>query len=326
MSFAGREAAGNGDVSMWVTLLTKGDAIYLAESLSSFRQHAGQRQRQPEAIERGARGWDQLCADARRASLLPELSPGPPCGRLLLPKPWWPQEAAELWQALERGGPEDAAALARLTDLARLVPAEGALACACGSLLLQAGRTNEARRWMDRAVAATPWDPQCRRGLGIACLAVGDTGEALRQLGAAAEADPGDAVTRAALAHVARLAGATSDGPPLAGALDWPADGTAASDLLWVEGWILERAQIMDRPLELSIAVDDRPVAADPLRVPRQDVQAAHPLLAPYNPAPGFRIPLLVDRLAPGEHRLACTARCGPHEVRLGQARIEVRR
>lgn len=64
LSFAGRPSAGNGDLNLWLSLLSMGDAIYLVQPLSSFRQHAGQRQRCAEAIERGQRGWRQLLLDA----------------------------------------------------------------------------------------------------------------------------------------------------------------------------------------------------------------------------------------------------------------------
>jgi glycosyltransferase involved in cell wall biosynthesis len=64
LSFAGRPSAGNGDVNLWLSLLSMGDAIYLTRPLSSFRQHEGQRQKCSEAIERGRRGWRQLQEDA----------------------------------------------------------------------------------------------------------------------------------------------------------------------------------------------------------------------------------------------------------------------
>jgi glycosyltransferase involved in cell wall biosynthesis len=64
LSFAGRASAGNGDLNLWFSLLSMGDAVYLVHPLSYFRQHDGQRQKCAEAIERGLRGWRQLRQDA----------------------------------------------------------------------------------------------------------------------------------------------------------------------------------------------------------------------------------------------------------------------
>lgn len=46
-SFGGMQAVGAGDVAMWLTLLGRGNAYYIAAPLSSFRIHPGQRQNDP---------------------------------------------------------------------------------------------------------------------------------------------------------------------------------------------------------------------------------------------------------------------------------------
>lgn len=45
-SFGGMQAVGAGDVAMWLNLLGRGNAYYIAEPLSFFRIHAGQRQKE----------------------------------------------------------------------------------------------------------------------------------------------------------------------------------------------------------------------------------------------------------------------------------------
>ncbi|MDA8219785.1 MAG: glycosyltransferase [Dehalococcoidales bacterium] len=66
LSFAGRRAAWNVDVSMWLSLLSKGDAIYLTETLSYFRLHAEQDSRATSAPEKGDAAWQQARFDAHR--------------------------------------------------------------------------------------------------------------------------------------------------------------------------------------------------------------------------------------------------------------------
>lgn len=51
-TFGGASAVGVGDMAMWLNLLGRGNAFYIAESLSSFRIHAGQRQ--DESLVRAA--------------------------------------------------------------------------------------------------------------------------------------------------------------------------------------------------------------------------------------------------------------------------------
>lgn len=70
LSFAGRQAVGNGDVAMWLNLLSKGDAVYLVDSLSYFRLHPEQEQRQPEVEARGRLAWEQQRFDAQRMGFL----------------------------------------------------------------------------------------------------------------------------------------------------------------------------------------------------------------------------------------------------------------
>ncbi len=74
-SIGGRPALANGDLTMWMNLLSRGKAIYLAEILSSFRQHDQQVQQQKSFTERALKAWDQLRFDAGRMGFLSELYP-----------------------------------------------------------------------------------------------------------------------------------------------------------------------------------------------------------------------------------------------------------
>ena len=70
MSYAGRSALRNGDMSMWTTLLSRGDAVIVSRALSSFRQHAGQVQHSDVFRAEAERAWDLLIGDARRTGLI----------------------------------------------------------------------------------------------------------------------------------------------------------------------------------------------------------------------------------------------------------------
>jgi len=69
MSFVGRRAPMNGDVAMWLTLLSKGDLALLATPLSRFRQHEGQSGRIEAFVQLADTAWNYVREDARRVGL-----------------------------------------------------------------------------------------------------------------------------------------------------------------------------------------------------------------------------------------------------------------
>lgn len=81
MSYAGRSARRNGDVTIWIALLSRGDGIWLREPLSSFRRHAGQFQRDETFRSEAKLAWVELQADGMETGLvsptLDELTPRP---------------------------------------------------------------------------------------------------------------------------------------------------------------------------------------------------------------------------------------------------------
>lgn len=66
----GRRLAANGDVALWLGLLTRGDAWYSPEILSSFRQHGGQSTQDPRVQAAGIRDWPLLIDWGRRQGFL----------------------------------------------------------------------------------------------------------------------------------------------------------------------------------------------------------------------------------------------------------------
>ncbi|MGH7742162.1 MAG: glycosyltransferase, partial [Candidatus Eiseniibacteriota bacterium] len=76
LSFAGREAIGTVDVTMWTNLLSRGDLIYLTDTLSSFRIHPEQAQKSADYLEHQAgAARQQILFDARRMGLLGQSGP-----------------------------------------------------------------------------------------------------------------------------------------------------------------------------------------------------------------------------------------------------------
>jgi hypothetical protein len=74
-SLGGRRYETMGDLVMWLNLLSKGDAIYMVETLSDFRLHADQEMRTERV--RATSGWNlaRMQADAARMGLVPEDAP-----------------------------------------------------------------------------------------------------------------------------------------------------------------------------------------------------------------------------------------------------------
>ncbi len=69
MSYAGQAIPRNGDMTMWTSLLSRGDAVYLTEALSSFRQHGSQVQNDPSYQSEGLAAWVTLKEAAARTGL-----------------------------------------------------------------------------------------------------------------------------------------------------------------------------------------------------------------------------------------------------------------
>jgi predicted SAM-dependent methyltransferase/glycosyltransferase involved in cell wall biosynthesis len=72
-TFGGASAVGAGDVAIWLNLLGRGNAYYIAEPLSSFRIHAGQRQKELPIQIAGQQAWKGFIFHGRRLGLLKHL-------------------------------------------------------------------------------------------------------------------------------------------------------------------------------------------------------------------------------------------------------------
>ncbi|MBU1215121.1 MAG: glycosyltransferase [Gammaproteobacteria bacterium] len=73
MAFGGMVAFGAGDMAMWLNLLGRGNAYYIAEALSTFRAHPGQRQNEPAIHEAGRQSWQGFLFHGLRLGLVSPL-------------------------------------------------------------------------------------------------------------------------------------------------------------------------------------------------------------------------------------------------------------
>ena len=81
MSYAGRPAHRNGDISAWIALLSRGDGAWLHETLSSFRIHGDQVSHNEEFRRTAKQAWTDLQADGEQtglmAGIIEEVEPRP---------------------------------------------------------------------------------------------------------------------------------------------------------------------------------------------------------------------------------------------------------
>lgn len=158
LSFAGRPCLPNGDVTMWTNLLSKGDAIYLTQTLSSFRIHEDQCQQQPQYRNQGWAAWDQMRFDAERMGMpllsgMHDLKTRP-----LWPCPWWPEGVKEKVRQAETALAGRNGALAiRLFQLAlKEIPTDPALTLAFVGALVLGGHADTALGLLDDLLAIHP--------------------------------------------------------------------------------------------------------------------------------------------------------------------------
>jgi glycosyltransferase involved in cell wall biosynthesis len=175
-ALGGLSPVGNADVTVWLSLLAQGDAIYLAETLSRFRLHQGQSSHETSVHELCRVAWlraRKLAAD------LGLYDPGRTLPLLATPlgdAPWWPEE------------------IIRDVESTRAALAKGDIPSALSSI--------------NRAVEALPEEPRLRRLAARAVALRGDQQLALEMILEAARKSPDQA---APLLEGAALAAALSD-------------------------------------------------------------------------------------------------------------------
>lgn len=152
LCFAGIPWPGIGDVGAWMSLLSQGDAIYLVQSWSSFRQHSEQWQRQPGVGTNGENSWAKLRHHGARLGLH---TPGAPPALRVRPLP----DGAEYRDAgvyyaaacAARADGDLAGALELLQQALESDPLHAAAFRDAGEILLAMGDAASGRVLLDRA-------------------------------------------------------------------------------------------------------------------------------------------------------------------------------
>ncbi len=160
LCLAGMPMAGIGDVGAWLSLLSKGDAVYLVESQSSFRQHPEQWQRQPGVAENGRASWEKLRYHGQRLGLYFANRPAA-------------LNATMLATAATQRSPEEYYAAARIS--------------------MTAGDYGTALELLEHTITADPCHAPAHNDAGQLLLAFGDPGTAIVLLQRAHSLAPDDA-------------------------------------------------------------------------------------------------------------------------------------
>jgi hypothetical protein len=331
-SFGGRRYETTGDVVMWLNLLSKGDAIYLVETLSYFRLHRDQEQRSEHVRASAEQTWQRMRTDANRMGLLPENAPTraqwTPLG---VAKPWWPESIADgVGQAMaELKGGEESAGRDRLRRAHGLLPQDPWLLLLLGRSEQQSGNLGAARQYLVRAAVLAP-DLACvHRELAVVMHRLGQNAEAEAAATRTLMLNPSDA---AALAVLAKLSGARlrasgterlEADPELDGRLEqWPAEDQLIGGLVDVQGWVVSR---LPGTVAVQVLVDGCtwPAWITPLLGP--DVERAFSSSPPANPMPRFYLMLDTRSIPDGRHVLTFVARCSGRALILGQRPVVIR-
>jgi glycosyltransferase involved in cell wall biosynthesis len=69
-TFQGKEYTMINDLATWLSLLSKGSAVYIAEPLSFFRQHQGQNQKNPKYLVEAIGDYANVIEDSRKSGFL----------------------------------------------------------------------------------------------------------------------------------------------------------------------------------------------------------------------------------------------------------------
>jgi glycosyltransferase involved in cell wall biosynthesis len=152
MSYAGEPARRNGDMSIWSSLLSRGDAVYLVDALSEFRIHDAQVQKDPVFHAEAVQAWTELQDAARRTGLL------------------------------------DDDAAAEITSVDLLENRDQSV----GEAMFQSGNAPYAATIFQRALRWRPTDIRARGNLACACWEAGQRQNALIECVLAHCCEPGD--------------------------------------------------------------------------------------------------------------------------------------
>jgi hypothetical protein len=157
-------ARASGDLALWLKLLGRGDLVYLTDTLSSFRQHEGQRQKQEEFLEIAEAAQDQTFAVARSLGL-DQPRTAPFIATPIAIRPWWPERARELVAGLTTDNAHES-----LAALQRELDDDMAMAVLRAHVALNDGDAETAVTVLDQALENNPTAVEAIKLMAIALL------------------------------------------------------------------------------------------------------------------------------------------------------------
>lgn len=330
-SLNGRQYQTIGDIVMWLNLLSRGDAIYLAETLSYFRLHQDQEQRSEHVRSTGERFWLHARLDAARMGLLPDdtvtLAHWIPLGT---ERPWWPQSVAvAVREAIARTAEGEDAGRDSLRRAHDLLPDDPWLLVLLARIARQSGDLDAACHHLMLASTIAPALPCVHSELAVVMHCVEHFAEAEASASHALTLNPSDEVAAAVLTT---LRGVPSHGsapeqapadPELCGHLDcWPAPSQLIGGLIDIHGWVVSR---LPGAVDIRVLVDGCawPAWVTPLSGP--DVVHAFASSPPCNPRPRFALTLDTRTIPDGRHVLTFVATCDGRAIILGERAVIIR-
>jgi tetratricopeptide (TPR) repeat protein len=286
-----------GDMVMWFNLLSRGDAIYLVETLSYVRLHPDQEMR-AEWVRAGAsRNVALMQVDGARMGLIPEDAPtGIPWTRVTRRPDPLPDGMTDTLRgrAAAKSGNLDAA-LPHLERAAAVAPDVPYVHGDLAGVLHRLGRREEARAAAERTLTLNPSD---RDALAIVAE--------LRHARRPAEGDAAEA------------------NPRLEGAIDhWPAADQLIGGLVAIEGWLVSHPPVAT---EVRVLVDGCEWPAWTRRQTGLNTAPPAYWLAPPNARPRFRLMVDTRRIPDGRHVFTINGHSDDgRSITLGQRRVVIR-
>lgn len=197
-------ATSSGDLALWLKLLSRGDLLYLTDSLSFFRQHDGQRQKSCEFRAIAAAGLEATMETAIGLGL------GEPRGhhfsqQALELRPWWTPDVRAMVRDLDLATAEET-----LTRLDAHLPQDTTPAILRAQVALASDAPHTAVEVLDAAVSIDPDNVAALKLLSVALLHLGATVTARRVIQRAHDLCPDDADSAALLAALPDLEGTSS--------------------------------------------------------------------------------------------------------------------
>lgn len=190
---ADHTARTSGDLALWLKLLGRGDLVYLTDSLSYFRQHDDQRQKQADFLEIAEVAQDESFRIARSLGL------GQPRADRFVStpielRPWWSKRAQDLVAGLTLDNADEV-----LAALEEELPRNTAIAVLKAQVALGTGDPEAAVTILDDTVDHDPGAVDALKLMAVAMLHLEAPALAHRMLWVAHELCPHDEDTEATL-------------------------------------------------------------------------------------------------------------------------------